>query len=272
MLIVDCGYLGASVWIRRRLSSSAWNLWVLDVAAFEIHRPVTFSKGLGSVSVDILNRWDITVLGPFLFFEKFNGFALRILEVIINIMRNLDTVSTNRGPVQHLFSRPIHLKVLSGIHGTKRKGIEWVQQPKIIFFRFLLLLILKLKALLLRHIVIQWSVHVWLGPIVLLVSGLLLGIKLQIVIDFWWIVLLFIFIDKLLHTHTHYGVLVNIAGILILNLWLVIFAGFAIRRRVFVAPQFYRKNLQVLLEVENCGILGKFELSFAAEDPLITQM
>jgi hypothetical protein len=102
--------------------------------------------------VDILNRWEITVLRPFLFFEQFNGFALGILEVIINIMRNLDTISTNRGPVQHLFCRPVHLKVLRWAHGRERKGIEQVQQLKTLIFCFLIWPILKRKTLPLRHV------------------------------------------------------------------------------------------------------------------------
>ena len=71
--------------------------------------------------MDILDLWQIVLLRLLLFFEKLNGFALRVLEVIINIMRDLDPISAYRGPVQHLLCDPIDLKVLGWMHRAKRK-------------------------------------------------------------------------------------------------------------------------------------------------------
>ena len=129
------------------------------VAVAEMRRAVTFSKGLGSVGMDILNLRQITILRLPSFFQRLSGFALRILEVIINIMRNLDTVSPYRGPVQHLFGSPVHLKVLGRMHRTKRKRIEQIQQLDIVIFCFLLLSILELETLSLCHILIGGSMQ-----------------------------------------------------------------------------------------------------------------
>ena len=101
-----------------------------------------------------------------------------------------------------------------------------------------------------------------------------MGVELQIMINSRGVIFLlaFMVVDKFLQSHAHYRIFVDFTGILIMNLRFVIFASFAISARVFVAPQLNCKYLEVLLEVKDCGILGKFKLCFKAKNLLIGQM